>query len=132
MASLESRLSRRDFLKKAGKVAVVGAAVTTVGSVASIIDSEVNKDGIIRVEEGNFTPLYENHLIGIAPRHFPKSADALFREFNSPPKVISDNIMKHTKEFVDRVVGRGEKTNADEIMEAKWADSIQLRRTFWP
>lgn len=103
MSSPESGITRRDFLKKAGTFAAVGAVA---GAAGLIIDNEINKDGIVRVNEGNFIPLYENHVVGIAPEDIPQSIDALFKESGN---IVADDI--------ESQLGMGYKTDIGKTME---------------
>lgn len=110
MSSPESSLTRRELLKKAGKIAIAGAAGLIVGN-------EINKgkDGIVRVDEGNFIPLYERHSLGISPENFPQDIDALFRE--SGERLITIQVyLKYFPQTVRSLLNQGSRTNANEII----------------
>lgn len=117
MSSPESGFPRREFLKKAGKIA---AAVAAAGAAGLILGNEVKKgkDGIVRVNEGNFIPLYEVHTVGISPENFPQDIDALFRE-NANSLSYINGIFTDRPEYVKSLLDykhEQTKTDADEIM----------------
>lgn len=120
MSSPEYGFTRREFFTRAGKIAVASTAVLgTVGAAGfPIIRNEIakGKDGIVRVSEGNFIPLYERHDVGISTENFPQDINAIFRE--SPYKL---KYMQQSFTYSPQSYGRlinpspDPKTNVDEI-----------------
>lgn len=118
MSSPESGSTRREFLRNAGKIAVAGAAVVVGGAgLGLIVKNEVSKgkDGIVRVDEGNFIPLYERHDLGISPENFPQDIDALFEETGEKLMDMQVLLGDHPQTLINSL-NQGSRTNANEAI----------------
>lgn len=97
MSSPESGITRREFFKKTGDIAIKAIALGAITSTGVVIRNEIEKGqaGIIKTDEGNFIPLYEIHSVGISTERFPKDMDALFREQTSELNLIENFFIKN-------------------------------------
>lgn len=90
-----NKFSRKEFFKKATKVAAAGGAVALTGFV---VRNEIvkGKDGIVKTREGIYHPIYEAHNIGISLEDIPQNIDALFLEGFSERRVgVPEEILDH-------------------------------------
>lgn len=115
MGSPEFSPTRREFLKKAGKIAI---AVTAAGAASLIVEIEIpkGKDGIVRVKEGNFIPLYELHSVGIKSGTFPQDTDGVFREYNENLSYINGILANHPEYANSILAPKQIETDVDEII----------------
>jgi len=98
------KFSRREFFKKATKVAAAsGAAVFAL----SVVGNEIvkGKDGLIKTREGIYYPIYEAHNIGISPKDIPQNIDALFLEGFSEGVIREETLDRIAKRQIPLVFG---------------------------
>lgn len=115
MSSPESSFTRREFLQTSARVIgsiVVGGAGTALG----VNEITKGKEGIVRVEQGNFIPLYEEHTVGISTERFPTSIDALFRETSDRLKSIEKAFTNNPQKASSRLTSETSRPNMDDII----------------
>lgn len=114
-----NKFSRREFFKKATKVAAAGGAVGLTGFV---VGNEIvkGKDGIVQTQEGIYYPIYEAHNIGISLKDIPQNIDALFTESGVPEEIYDDIV----KRGIPRVSGDVHVRGLPYIIEAEAAVGV--------